>query len=104
MNVPPLPCASPPPPLRASPPPVGVDARKPLLAMEDLAAVGSEPALRQALAGVLEGRLVGEDPDHAPARVGEGVGWGVAGHSPLSLTGARGPMHHPNGTTSCVDP
>ena len=43
--------------------------------MKDIAAVSSESGLLEALAGILELRLVGEDPYDLSTRVREGVRW-----------------------------
>jgi hypothetical protein len=50
-----------------------VDARQALLAVKYVAALGSESRPVQALAGVLEHRVIGEDPDDASAWIGERV-------------------------------
>jgi hypothetical protein len=62
-----------------------VDARQTLVTVKHLAAVSSESGLPEALEGILERRLVREDPYDASTRVREGVRWIRAARHSLSL-------------------
>jgi hypothetical protein len=62
-----------------------VDASQTLVTVKYLAAVSSESGLLETLAGILEHRLVGEDPYDASTRVREGVRWIRAARHDVSL-------------------
>lgn len=62
-----------------------VDPGKTLVTVKHVAAVGSEPGLLQALAGIFERRVVGEDPYDTSTRIREGVRWVRAAGQDVSL-------------------